>query len=122
MEAIIQKPDLIHFLVSQIPEAQQDFTALPAQASDCTIAHKLAEVTTLLLYQNRFRAVKHCLLAADELLLHGDTAIQTFIASVYIHRLSVLIDRADNRAEMLDYLLPRHLRSEYNRQLKSCLP
>ncbi|MFD1141790.1 hypothetical protein ACFQ4C_11755 [Larkinella insperata] len=122
MEIVIQKTELINFLVNQIPEAQQEFTSLSSQASDCTIAHKLAEVTTILLYQNRFRAVKHCLLAAEELLLHGGVAIKTFIGSVYIHRISVLIDRADNRAEMLEYLLPRDLRSEYNRQLKTCLP
>ncbi|GAB3925140.1 DUF7674 family protein [Larkinella terrae] len=122
MESILEKPELIDFLVKLIPEAHQDFESLPAEVSDCAIAHKLAEVTTLLLDQNRFRAVKHCLLAADELLLHGSEAIKTFINSVYIHRLTVLIDRADNRAEMLEYLLPHQLRIEYLRQLNTCLP
>lgn len=76
---------------------------------------KLTEVTVLLINQNRFRGIKHCLLAAEELLPSGQNNLNCFIRSVYVYRLGQLIDRYPNRAEVLLNLLPRLIRAEYTR-------
>ncbi|QIP12356.1 hypothetical protein G8759_06805 [Spirosoma aureum] len=122
MNDVISKSDLLNLLINRIPEARQEFMVLPNETSVYTILHKLCEVTSLLAHQNKFRALKRCLLAAEELLKDGDKQVSNAVCSVYIYRLAMLMDKRDTRADIIHYLLPRALRTEYHRQLNTCLP
>lgn len=122
METIVDKTNLRSLLVAQIPEAGRELMALPGEASVYTILHKLAEATSILAHQSKFRAVKRCLMAADTLLLEGDKSVSTAVCTVYVHYLAILLDQRDARAEVILYMLPRTLRAEYNRQINACLP
>ena len=72
MHDVISKTDLLNVLIDRIPEARQEFIVLPCETGVHTILHKLCEITSVLAYQNKFRAVKRCLLAAEDLLKEGD--------------------------------------------------
>lgn len=122
METIIDKTTLRSVLIDQIPEARHTLSALPGEASVYTLLHKLAEVTSMLAHQNRFKAVKRCLTLADSLLRDGDKSVSTAVCTVYVHYLSILLDRRDACADVIHYMLPRTLRAEYNRQINACLP
>ncbi|NEU69152.1 DUF7674 family protein [Spirosoma agri] len=122
MNDVISKTDLLNVLINRIPEARQDFMVLPRETGVYTVLHKLCEVTSVLAYQNKFRAVKRCLLAAEELLKEGDKQVSNAVCTVYVFRLSMLLDKRDARSEVIHYLLPRALRTEYHRQLHTCLP
>lgn len=122
METSIDKANLRSLMIDQLPEFRRELSALPGEASVYTILHKLAEATSILAHQSKFRAVKHCLVLADTLLLEGDKSVNTAVCTVYVHYLSLLIDKRDSRAEVIHYLLPRALRAEYNRQINACLP
>lgn len=122
METVIDKNCLRNLLIEQIPEARNEFGALPDEASVYTTLHKLYEVTSILAHQNRFKAVKHCLLAAEELLTHAEPNISNAVCTIYIYYLSMLLDKRDSRAEVIHYLLPSALRAEYRRQLTISLP
>jgi len=122
MEALIDQTSLRSLLAEQIPEARDEFGALPCEVSIYTTLHKLYEVTSILAHQNRFKAVKRCLLVAEELLLHAEPRISNAVCTIYVHYLSYLLDKRDDRAEVIHYLLPRALRAEYHRQINSSLP
>ena len=122
METIIDPSSLRSLLIEQIPEARKELGALPGEASVYTTLHKLYEVTSVLAHQNRFKAVKRCLLAAEDLLLHAESKISNAVCTIYVYQLAMLLDKRDARAEVIHYLLPRALRAEYRRQLTICLP
>jgi hypothetical protein len=122
MEIVINQTNLRSLLIEQIPEAKKEFRILPGEASVYTTLHKLYEVTSILAHQNQFKAVKRCLLVAEELLLHAEPAIKNAVSNVFLVYLGRLLDKKDSRAEVLNYLLPRALRAEYRRQLTNCLP
>ncbi|MCK8492606.1 hypothetical protein M0L20_12135 [Spirosoma sp. RP8] len=122
MNDVISKADLLNLLINRIPEARREFMCLPRETSIYTTLHKLCEVTSVLAHQNKFRAVKRCLLAAEELLKDGDKHISNAVCTVFIYRLAMLMDKRDDRSEVIHYLLPRSLRTEYHRQLNACIP
>ncbi len=122
METIIEQSSLRSLLIEKIPEAQKEFRALPYEASIYTTLHKLYEVTSVLAHQNRFKAVKQCLLTAEDLLLHAESKISNAVCTIYVYHLAMLLDKRDARAEVIYYLLPRALRAEYRRQLTASLP
>ncbi|QMW00331.1 DUF7674 family protein [Spirosoma foliorum] len=122
METIIDQSCLRSLLIEQIPEARNEFGALPGEASVYTTLHKLCEVTSVLAHQNRFKAVKHCLLAAEELLTHAEPKISNAVCTIYVYYISLLLDKRDSRAEVIHYMLPLALRTEYRRQLTTSLP
>ncbi len=122
METITDQSCLRSLLIEQIPEARTEFGALPEEASVYTTLHKLCEVTSVLAHQNRFKAVKHCLLAAEELLTHAEPKISHAVCTIYIYYISMLLDKRDPRAEVIRYILPLALRTEYRRQLSTSLP
>jgi hypothetical protein len=122
MEISIDQTDLRRFLADSIPEARQEFMALPGEASIYTTLYKLYDVTSVLAHQNKFKAVKRCLLVAEELLLGGEKRISNAVCTIYIYRLALLLDKRDARAEVIHYLLPRGIRTEYQRQVNTCLP
>lgn len=122
METSIDQTSLRCFLADRIPEARQEFMALPGEASIYTTLYKLYDVTSVLAHQNKFKAVKRCLLVAEELLLEGEKRISNAVCTIYIYRLALLLDKRDARAEVIHYLLPRGIRAEYQRQLNTCLP
>lgn len=122
MRITIDQTNLRQVLAEQIPEAGTTFKALPGGTSVFVTLHKLYEVTSVLAHQNRFKAVKHCLLAAEDLLLHAEPRISNAVCTVYVFQLSRLLDKRDARSEVIHYLLPKALRTEYRRQLASCLP
>ncbi len=109
-------------MAERIPEARMDFLSLPGGHSVYSALDKLYEVTAILAHQNKYKAVKRCLQLAEELLLKGDKRISNAVCSIYVFRLSMLLDKRDPRAEVIHYLLPRTLRAEYQRQLTTCLP
>lgn len=119
METIIDQTNLRSLLAEQIPEARTEFGALPGEASIYTTLHKLYEVTSVLAHQNRFKAVKRCLLVAEELLTHTEPKISNAVCTIYIYHLSKLLAKRDARAEVIAYLLPQALRAEYRRQLST---
>ncbi len=122
METSIDQSGLRSLLLNRIPEARKEFMALPCEVSVYTTLHKLYEVTSVLAHQNKFRAVKRCLLVAEELLLEGDKKISNAVCTIYVFHLGMLLDKRDSRAEVIHYLMPRALRAEYHRQLTTCLP
>lgn len=87
-----------------------------------TTLHKLCEVTSVLAHQNNFKGVKRCLLVAEELLLEDDKKVSNAVCTIYIYRLAMLLDKRNARAEVIQYLLPRALRAEYQRQLNCGMP
>lgn len=122
METLSDPINLRVLLANRIPEASEEFMALPGEASIYTTLHKLCEVTSVLAHQNKFKGVKRCLLVAEELLLEDDKKVSNAVCTIYIYRLAMLLDKRDARAEVIHYLLPRALRAEYQRQLNCCLP
>lgn len=122
METIIGPTNLRCLLADRIPEVRNEFMDLPEDASMFTTLQKLYEVTRILLYQNRFKAVKRCLLTAEELLTEGDKELSNAVCTIYVYYLGKLLDKRDSRAEVVRYLMPRALRMEYCRQLTSSLP
>ncbi|PRY28626.1 hypothetical protein CLV58_12843 [Spirosoma oryzae] len=122
MDTTIDQTNLRQVLADQIPEAGNTFNALPGGTSVFATLHKLYEVTSVLAHQNRFRAVKHCLLAAEDILLHAEPRISNALCTVYIVQLSRLLDKRDSRSDVIRYMLPRAIKTEYCRQLTTCLP
>lgn len=122
MEALIDQPSLRRLFADRIPEARNEFMALPGEASVYTALYKLYEVTAVLAHQHKIRAVKRCLELAEELLLVDDRKISNAVCSIYMFHLITLLDKRDARAEVIHYLLPRALRAEYRRQISTCLP
>lgn len=120
METTIDQTDLRVFLASRIPEARPELMTLPGGVSLHATLNKLYEITSILAHQNRFKAVRRCLQTAEELLLEEDKRISNAVCSIYIYRLSMLLDKRDARAEVIHYLLPRGIRTEYQRQLTAC--
>ena len=119
METIIDQTHLRSLLTEQIPEARKEFEALPGEASVYTTLHKLYEVTSVLAHQNRFKAVRRCLLVAEELLTRAEPIISEAVCTIYIYHLGKLLAKRDARAEVIAYLLPQALRAQYRHQLSA---
>lgn len=113
MKNEISRDELLELLAHQIPEARRDFMLLPDQINVATVIDKLFDVTVVLLNQHRFRAVKRCLLAAEDLLKNGDDQVRAAVGSVYMHRLATLLYKRDAQSEFIHFLLPCGLRTEF---------
>lgn len=122
MNTSISKHNLLAILADRIPEARTEFLNLPSESSVHTVLHKLCEVTSILAHQNKFKAVKRCLLVAEDILKEGDKYVSNALCTIYIYRLAMLMDKRDAKAEVIHYLLPNALRSEYHRQINTCFP
>lgn len=95
---------------------------LPQETSIYVTLHMFCEVTAELAHQHKFRAVKRCLLTAEEVLLAGDKQVSNALCSVYIYRLAMLMDKRDADSDVIHHLLPQALRTEYRRQLNTGNP
>lgn len=115
MKNQISRDELLEWLANQIPEARRDFTLLPDQISTPTIINKLFDVTVALVNQHKFKAVKRCLLAADELLKDGDQQVSRAVSTIYMYRLATLLYRKDAQSAFIHFLLPHGLRTEFHR-------
>lgn len=120
MEISIDQTDLRTFLADRIPEARLELMALPGGVSVYATLNKLYEITSIYAHQYKFKVVKRCLQAAEELLLEEDKRVSNAVCTIYVYRLAMLMDKRDARAEVIHYLLPRALRTEYQRQLSAC--
>lgn len=76
METSLDQPNLRYLLADRIPEARREFMAIPGEASVNTTFNTFYEVTAELAHQYKFRAVKCCLLVAEELLQANDKKAQ----------------------------------------------
>lgn len=115
MKNEISRNELIDLLANRIPEARREFIGLPDQLNVATIVDKLFDVTAVLINQHKFRAVKRCLLAAEDLLKDGDYQVSTVVSTVYMYRLATLLYKRDAQSEFLHFLLPPGLRTEFHR-------
>lgn len=115
MKNEISRNELLDLLADRIPEARREFSLLPDQISVSTILDKLFDVTAILISQHKFRAVKRCLLAAEDLLKNGDDQVRTGVSTVYMYRLATLLYKRDAQSEFIHFLLPHGLRTEFHR-------
>lgn len=115
MKNEISRNELLDLLADRIPEARREFSLLPDQISVSTILDKLFDVTAILISQHKFRAVKRCLLAAEDLLKNGDDQVSAAVSSVYMYRLATLLYKRDAQSEFIHFLLPHGLRTEFHR-------
>ena len=122
METFDDQPNLRCFLADRIPEGRSEFMALPGEVSINATLYTFYEVTAELAHQYKFRAVKRCLLVAEELYQDSDNQVSNAVCSIYLVHLSKLLDKRNVQSELIYYLLPRILRAEYRRQLSTCLP
>ena len=122
MEDVIHKTDLLNLLINRIPERRAEFMILPQETSIYVTLNMFCEVTAELAHQHKFRALKRCLLTAEEVLLAGDKQVSNAVCSVYIYRLAMLMDKRDADSDIIHHLLPRALRTEYQRQLNTGQP
>lgn len=106
--------------MERIPEARQELMALPRESSIYTTLNKLYELTAIFAYQNKFKVVKRCLLAAEELFMNEDKRVSNAVCTVFIYRLTALLDKRDAQADVIHYLLPLGIRRECLRQLYAC--
>ena len=114
MKSTISQDNLLSLLANRIPEAQREFSLLSDDITLANILNKVFDVTDLLISQHKFRAVKRCLLAVEELLLNGNQAIRNAVRNVYMYRLATLLYQRDAQSELIHFLLPPTLRREYD--------
>lgn len=115
MKNEISRDEVLELLVNQIPEARRDLMLLPDQLSVSAVINKFFEVTVMLINQHKFRAVKRCLLAAEELLRDGDQQVSGAVSTIYMYRLATLLYKGDAQAAFIHFLLPHGLRTEFHR-------
>lgn len=122
MEDVIHKTDLLNLLINRIPERRAEFMVLPQETSIYVTLNMFCEITAELAHQHKFRALKRCLLTAEDVLLAGDKQVSNAVCSVYVYRLAMLMDKRDADSDVIHHLLPHALRTEYQRQLNTGHP
>ncbi|PMD95634.1 hypothetical protein BWI97_14925 [Siphonobacter sp. BAB-5405] len=118
----IRNADLVPLVRTRVPEAQGDLARISPELGPCKVMALLSELTHRFADHHDFIAVKHCFVAADELLADGSHQIRNAVCANYVYSLASLLDRHDESAEVLIHLMPLQLRSEYIRQISNSLP
>ena len=121
MEDVIHKTDLLSLLINRIPESREELMGLPQETSIYVTLHLLSEITAKLAHHHKFRALKRCLSAAEEVLVTGDQQVSNAFCTVYMYQLSLVIGKRNADSELIHRLLPYGLRTEYQRQLRAGL-